>query len=33
MGIDVDVFGCDYEIAIPSEIIALALPKEKNKTK
>ena len=33
VGIDVDVFGCDYEIAIPSEIIALAFPKEKNKTK
>ena len=33
VGIDVDVFECDYEIAIPSEIIALAFPKEKNKTK
>lgn len=29
VGIDVDVFGCDYEIAIPSEIIALAFPNEK----
>lgn len=31
VGIDVDVFGCDYEIAIPSEIIALAFPKEEKK--
>ena len=29
VGIEVDVFGCDYEVAIPSEIIALAFPEEK----
>lgn len=31
VGIDVEVFGCDYEIEIPSEIIALAFPKEEEK--
>ena len=29
IGIDVEVFGCDYEVEIPSEIIALAFPNEK----